>query len=66
MGHQNSAVENVRFENDTLEAQVARLMTQPAEVKSSATSKIQPSPNEAVSSNADTTLDPTNRVLSDR
>ena len=58
MGRRDSAVENLRFEIDTLEAQVARLRTQLAEVESSATSIILPNPNEAASSNADTTLDP--------
>lgn len=63
MGPQNSEVENLQFEIDTLEAQVARLRMRMAELlaelESSDTSKIISNPNEAALGNhPDTTLDP--------
>ena len=62
MGPQNSEVENLQFEIDTLEAQVARLRIKMAELlaelESSNTSKIISNPNEAALGNhADTTID---------
>ncbi|MCJ1423459.1 Urmylation protein [Sticta canariensis] len=59
MDPRNSAVENLRFEIDILEAQVAHLRTKLVELESSDTSKFLPHPNEAALCNyADATLDP--------
>ena len=53
MRHPNSAVETLRFEIATLEAQLTHLRTQLAEAESSDASKIVPNPSESVSCCAD-------------
>lgn len=57
MRDRNSAVGTLRFEIDTLEAQLAHLRTKLAEAESSVTSKLVPNPSEAVTCHADTAPD---------
>lgn len=58
MSHQSSAVGNLRFEIDTLEARLSHLRTKLAEAESSATPNLLPNSSEPGSCNADTAPDP--------